>query len=63
MISSGRIGGEEFASLLPNTTPQDALWLAEQVRAAVEIRLEPSTHSVALWPMKDSAILPSTPHG
>ena len=38
MISSGRIGGEEFASLLPNTTPQDALWLAEQVRAAVEIR-------------------------
>jgi diguanylate cyclase (GGDEF)-like protein len=32
----GRIGGEEFASLLPNTTPQDALWLAERVRAAVE---------------------------
>ncbi|MGO9399727.1 MAG: GGDEF domain-containing protein [Xanthobacteraceae bacterium] len=32
----GRIGGEEFASLLPNTTRQDALWLAERVRAAVE---------------------------
>jgi diguanylate cyclase (GGDEF)-like protein len=32
----GRIGGEEFASLLPNTTPQDALSLAERVRAAVE---------------------------
>jgi diguanylate cyclase (GGDEF)-like protein len=32
----GRIGGEEFASLLPNTTEQDALWLAERVRAAVE---------------------------
>jgi diguanylate cyclase (GGDEF)-like protein len=32
----GRIGGEEFASLLPNTTRQDALSLAERVRAAVE---------------------------
>ena len=32
----GRVGGEEFASLLPHTTPQDALWLAERVRAAVE---------------------------
>ena len=32
----GRIGGEEFASLLPNTTREDALWLAERVRAAVE---------------------------
>jgi diguanylate cyclase (GGDEF)-like protein len=32
----GRIGGEEFASLLPDTTPEDALWLAERVRAAVE---------------------------
>jgi diguanylate cyclase (GGDEF)-like protein len=31
-----RIGGEEFASLLPNTTPQDAIWLAERVRAGVE---------------------------
>jgi diguanylate cyclase (GGDEF)-like protein len=32
----GRIGGEEFASLLLNTTPQDAIWLAERVRAALE---------------------------
>ena len=32
----GRIGGEEFACLLPDTEPQDALWLAERVRAAVE---------------------------
>jgi diguanylate cyclase (GGDEF)-like protein len=38
----GRIGGEEFASLLPNTTPQHALWLAERVRAAVEA----AAHSV-----------------
>ena len=32
----GRIGGEEFASLLPNTTRQDAASLAERVRTAVE---------------------------
>ena len=104
----GRIGGEEFASLLPNTTRQDALWLAERVRAAVESashrvgehairatvsvgvalsndsttnvdellkaadralyrakalgrnRVEPSTHSVAPWPIKDHAVLSST---
>ena len=31
-----RIGGEEFAILLPDTTRQDALWLAERIRAAVE---------------------------
>ena len=29
----GRIGGEEFASLLPATGRQDAVWLAERVRA------------------------------
>jgi diguanylate cyclase (GGDEF)-like protein len=102
----GRIGGEEFASLLPNTTPQDALWLAERVRTAVESashsagehtirapvsagvalssnitadlkellkaadqalyrakalgrnRVEPSTHSVAVWSMKDRGTIP-----
>jgi diguanylate cyclase (GGDEF)-like protein len=32
----GRIGGEEFATLLPDTTPQDAIGLAERIRAAVE---------------------------
>jgi diguanylate cyclase (GGDEF)-like protein len=32
----GRIGGEEFASLLPNTTLQDALILAERIRTAFE---------------------------
>jgi diguanylate cyclase (GGDEF)-like protein len=32
----GRIGGEEFASLLPDTERQDALWLAERLRAAFE---------------------------
>jgi len=30
----GRIGGEEFASLLPDTGLQDAVWLAERVRGA-----------------------------
>jgi diguanylate cyclase len=37
-----RIGGEEFASLLPNTTSQDALWLAERIRAAVESASHPA---------------------
>lgn len=32
----GRIGGEEFAALLPNTTQEDSVRLAERVRAAVE---------------------------
>jgi diguanylate cyclase (GGDEF)-like protein len=32
----GRIGGEEFASLLPNTGRHDALLLAERVRKAFE---------------------------
>src|SRR5262249_15398400 len=31
-----RIGGEEFVSLLPNTTGQEALWIAERVRSEVE---------------------------
>jgi diguanylate cyclase (GGDEF)-like protein len=32
----GRIGGEEFASLLPDTKQQEALWLAERLRIAFE---------------------------
>jgi diguanylate cyclase (GGDEF)-like protein len=32
----GRIGGEEFASLPPNTTQRDAVWSAERIRASVE---------------------------
>ena len=31
-----RMGGEEFASLLPDTTWQDATWLAERLRGAFE---------------------------
>ena len=43
----GRIGGEEFACLLPDTEPQDALWLAERVRAAVEAASHPAgEHSI-----------------
>ena len=37
----GRIGGEEFACLLPNTTLQDAFGLAERIRAAVELASYP----------------------
>jgi diguanylate cyclase len=32
----GRLGGEEFAALLPNTGAEDAVWLAERVRMATE---------------------------
>jgi diguanylate cyclase (GGDEF)-like protein len=38
----GRIGGEEFAGLLPDTAHHDAVRLAERVRSAVEI----SSHAV-----------------
>jgi GGDEF domain-containing protein len=32
----GRIGGEEFASLLPDTGHHDAVWRSERVRSAFE---------------------------
>jgi diguanylate cyclase (GGDEF)-like protein len=32
----GRLGGEEFVTLLPNTEAQDVIWLAEQIRVAIE---------------------------
>jgi diguanylate cyclase (GGDEF)-like protein len=38
----GRIGGEEFAALLPDTGGNDALWLAERVRGAFEA----SSHTI-----------------
>jgi diguanylate cyclase (GGDEF)-like protein len=38
----GRIGGEEYAALLPDMTQQDAIGLAERIRAAVEA----TSHSV-----------------
>ena len=42
----GRIGGEEFASLLPDIARQDALVLAERLRAAFEA----TSHTVAEQP-------------
>ena len=38
----GRLGGEEFAILLPDTTSEDAAILAERVRADVEGTVFPS---------------------
>ena len=43
----GRIGGEEFASLMPDTAPQDALRLAERLRAAFEA----TSHTAAEQPL------------
>jgi diguanylate cyclase (GGDEF)-like protein len=34
----GRLGGEEFAALLPDVSPQGAFAVAERVRAAVAVR-------------------------
>jgi diguanylate cyclase (GGDEF)-like protein len=31
-----RTGGDEFVTLLPNTAAEEALWLAERIRAAIE---------------------------
>jgi diguanylate cyclase (GGDEF)-like protein len=43
----GRVGGEEFAALLSNTTRQDAVWLAERIRAASEAASYlPEKHSI-----------------
>jgi diguanylate cyclase (GGDEF)-like protein len=43
----GRIGGEEFASLLPDTARQDAIRLAERLRATFEA----TSHTVVERPV------------
>jgi diguanylate cyclase (GGDEF)-like protein len=58
----GRIGGEEFASLLPDTERQDALSLAERLRAAFEAtshavgeRTVPATVSIGVAMSQDAS--------
>jgi diguanylate cyclase (GGDEF)-like protein len=41
----GRIGGEEFAGLLPDTGYHDAIRLAERVRSAVEMSSHAFSHN------------------
>jgi diguanylate cyclase (GGDEF)-like protein len=43
----GRIGGEEFAILLPNTTRDSALKISERIRCSIEhLNIESNGHSV-----------------
>jgi diguanylate cyclase (GGDEF)-like protein len=46
---SGRLGGEEFAILLPETSPDAALTIAERLRSNVEAQLiEHESHTIRL---------------
>jgi diguanylate cyclase (GGDEF)-like protein len=49
-----RYGGDEFNILLPNASPEQALTIAERIRAAVEHNHDPDvTVSVGVTPMLD----------
>ena len=47
----GRIGGEEFAGLVPNVGRHDALWLAERVRKAFEAPSTPLVNMLCAQPL------------
>jgi diguanylate cyclase (GGDEF)-like protein/PAS domain S-box-containing protein len=45
----GRLGGEEFAVLLPDTRIDGALSVAERIRRSVEMTQVPTAHSAPAW--------------
>jgi len=56
-----RFGGEEFALLLPDTEPQDALLLAERIRAAVTQECRARTLAGSVQPVTVSIGVASAP--
>jgi len=56
-----RVGGEEFALLLPDTEPRDALALAERVREAVTADCRARTVAGAIQPITVSIGLAAAP--
>lgn len=45
----GRLGGEEFGVLLPDTRVEGALAVAERIRRSVEMTQVPTAHSAPVW--------------
>ena len=45
----GRVGGEEFAVLLPDTRIEGAMTVAERIRRSVEVTQVPTAHSAPVW--------------
>ena len=45
----GRLGGEEFGVLLPDTRIDGALTVAERIRRSVEVTQVPTAHSAPVW--------------
>ncbi|HET9930597.1 MAG TPA: sensor domain-containing diguanylate cyclase [Polyangiaceae bacterium] len=45
----GRLGGEEFGVLLPDTRIEGALAVAERVRRSVQMTQVPTAHSAPVW--------------
>ncbi|MGC4086355.1 MAG: GGDEF domain-containing protein [Polyangiaceae bacterium] len=45
----GRLGGEEFGVLLPDTRIEGAVSVAERIRRSVEVTQVPTAHSAPVW--------------